>query len=42
MDLLLECAQGFERLIPYQYHIVIGQAKRLNLRSLLNKQTSTI
>ena len=25
MDLLLECAQNFERLLPYQYHIVIGR-----------------
>lgn len=25
MDLLQQCAQGFERLIPYQYHIIIGR-----------------
>lgn len=25
MDLLLRCALNFERLIPYQYHIIIGR-----------------
>ena len=25
MDLLQQCAQEFERLIPYQYHIIIGR-----------------
>ena len=25
MDLLQECAAGFERLLPYQYHIVAGR-----------------
>lgn len=25
MDLLKQCAQGFENLIPYQYHIIIGR-----------------
>ncbi len=31
MDLLQQCAQEFDRLIPYQYHIVIGRkGKTLN------------
>ena len=25
MDLLQECAAGFERLLPYQYHIIAGR-----------------
>lgn len=25
MDLLLKCAQEFERLLPYQYHITVGR-----------------
>lgn len=25
MDLLQQCAEGFDRLIPYQYHITIGR-----------------
>lgn len=25
MDLLLQCAQNFKRLIPYQYHMVVGR-----------------
>lgn len=25
MDLLQQCAQEFDRLIPYQYHIIIGR-----------------
>lgn len=28
MDLLQECAAGFERLLPYQYHIVAGRKGR--------------
>lgn len=25
MDLLQTCAEGFERLLPYQYHIIVGR-----------------
>ncbi|HHV09452.1 MAG TPA: hypothetical protein GXX75_04120 [Clostridiales bacterium] len=25
MDLLQQCAVGFERILPYQYHIVVGR-----------------
>ena len=25
MDLLQKCAQEFDRLVPYQYHIIIGR-----------------
>ena len=25
MDLLLQCALEFEKLIPYQYHIMVGR-----------------
>ncbi|MCM1268406.1 MAG: PBECR4 domain-containing protein [Bacteroidales bacterium] len=29
MDLLLQCAQNFEHLIPYQYHMVIGRKGKM-------------
>ena len=29
MDLLLQCALNFERLIPYQYHMVIGRKGKI-------------
>ena len=29
MDLLLQCALNFERLIPYQYHMVIGRRGKI-------------
>lgn len=28
MDLLQQCSQEFERLIPYQYHIIIGRKEK--------------
>ena len=41
MDLLQECAAGFERLLPYQYHIVAGRkGKHWSLPFLLIGRTS--